>query len=513
MTESRVEEFVQKHRKPKVGININKPNFKTVMVALPNMANGEILRLGERFGLKFQKRPKRALLLTKIEEYMNNNFPPDSDSDEDMDDHKKPKIKRIRKKAKPDTLEDSDSDEEIDDIKEEAAKSDKKTKQKAKVAIDSDSDEDPDDLLQNIKVLSLDRKATPGKMQGLSLFACSGIAEYYMENTKVEIAVANELLKERCAIYSHFYPNSVMIQGDIEKKFAEIVSECKKQDVEFIMATPPCQSFSNAGKKNIKDKRTPLFLTLIKVIKEVKPKYVLIENVPTFMKSKYLVDGTETVSERFKKDLADDYIIKTQILNTKNYGVPQARKRSITLLSLKSAAEWKHPEALESAEITVFDAIGHLPSLESGETSEVHKWHKARSHNDNHILWMKNTPTGKTAFKNKVHFPKTKGKDGKTRRIKGYATTYKRIEWDSPSPTITMSSGSISSQNNVHPGTIIEGTSTYDNARAMTVYEIMLLTGLDDEWDPPTDNEKIVRDIIGEAVPPILVYHLISNIP
>ena len=353
-----------------------------------------------------------------------------------------------------------------------------------------------------------DTTDTIHKIKGLSLFACSGIAEYKLKETGVEIILANELLSERCDIYKHFYPDAEIIQGDINTKLDEIISKSKDLGIEFIMATPPCQSFSNAGRKKIKDTRTPLFLSLIKVILAVQPKYVLIENVPTFMSSKYEEKNNETIEEKFIKDLSNLYKINTKILNTKDYEVPQARKRSITLMSLKTVNEWKHPIQIANI-ITVRDAIGHLPSLESGEISAIHKWHKSRIHNDNHIKWMSYTPTGQTAFNNIVHFPQ---KDG--RKIKGYKTTYKRIDWIKPSPTITMSSGSISSQNNVHPGTayIKNEETLYNNARALTVYEIMLLTGLDDNWDPPTTNEKLVRDIIGEAVPPNLIYHLVKNI-
>lgn len=369
------------------------------------------------------------------------------------------------------------------------------------------------DILDNNQFdLSIDlsiNKSTQNRMKGLSLFACSGIAEYYLKNTDIEIVLANELLQERCKIYKHFYPEAEVIQGDINDEFDNIISRSKDLKVDFIMATPPCQSFSNAGKKKVEDARTPLFLTLIKAIKEIAPKYVLIENVPSFMTSIYKADAAETIHQKFIKELGDAYVINTKVLNASDYEVPQARKRSITLLSLKTIPEWKHPGKIAKT-ITVRDAIGHLPSLESGEISEVHKWHRAKTHNINHIKWMSHTPTGLTAFANKVHFPQ---KDG--RKIKGYNTTYKRIEWDKPSPTITMSSGSISSQNNVHPGNafIKDGETLYDNARALTVYEIILLTGLDNNWNPPTTNEKLVRDVIGEAVPPKLVYHLVSNIP
>lgn len=343
------------------------------------------------------------------------------------------------------------------------------------------------------------------KLKGLSLFSCSGIAEYYIkDNHKLEIVLANELLKTRCDIYSHFYPECEMVQGDIIKEYNTILEKAKALDIDFIIATPPCQSFSNAGRKKIEDVRTPLFMYVISLIKEINPKYVLIENVPTFMKSKYEKGNTEIIAEVFAKELTN-YNITTKILNTKDYKVPQARKRSITLLSRLDIAIWEHPDAIDET-ITVRDTIGHLPSLVNEEHSPVHRWHYCRKHNENHIRWMSNTPTGKTAFDNIVHFPSKNG-----RRIKGYRTTYKRIDWDKPSPTITMSSGSISSQNNVHPGNVIG--ELYDNPRALSVYEIQLLTGLDDNWDPPTTNEKLVRDIIGEAVPPMLIKIIIDNLP
>jgi DNA (cytosine-5)-methyltransferase 1 len=353
------------------------------------------------------------------------------------------------------------------------------------------------------------------KLNGLSLFSCAGIAEYYIKNSdKVEIILANELLEERANIYKHFYPNCEMIQGDIINKYDEILEKSKNKNIDFIIATPPCQSFSNAGKKNIEDKRTPLFIYIINLIKELKPKYVLIENVPNFMKSKYKKDNNETIFQVFEKEL-NEYIISTKILNTKDYEIPQARKRSITLLTKKDLEEWKYPKKSKKI-ITVRDVIGDLPSLQNEEKSNIHKWHYCKKHNENHILWMSHTPTGKSAFDNIIHFPSKNN-----RKIKGYKTTYKRIEWDKPSPTITMSSGSISSQNNVHPGNkyikynqeLKKEEILYDNPRALSVYEIMLLTGLDHNWNPPTNNEKFVRDIIGEAIPPKLVKILIDNLP
>jgi DNA (cytosine-5)-methyltransferase 1 len=346
----------------------------------------------------------------------------------------------------------------------------------------------------------------PKKYKGLSLFACAGIAEHNLHDTDVDIVLANELLPERCKLYQQEYPDSEMVCGDINKKLSIIVKKAKVKNVDFIIATPPCQSFSTAGSNTKGDKRSPLFIPLIKIIKKIKPLYVMIENVPSFMKSRYDEKNKMTVAEKFEKELGEEYHISTKILNASDYGVPQTRKRSITLLTNKKCVEWKHPVPEEKT-VTVRDAIGHLPSLESGERSDVHTWHVAKKHNEKHILWMKNTPTGKSAFENKVHFPKKNG-----RKIKGFKNTYKRMQWDVPAPTITMASGCISSQENVHPGNL-KPDGTYDNARALTVYEIMLLTNLRDDWLNGIKNEKILRDVIGEAIPPLMALKIIQTIP
>jgi len=145
--------------------------------------------------------------------------------------------------------------------------------------------------------------------------------------------------------------------------------------------------------------------------------------------------------------------------------------------------------------------------LEAGEKSNL-PWHFARKHSENHILWMKNTPTGNSAFQNKKYFPKkTNGK-----RINSYMTTYRRIKWDEPAPTITMRNDAISSQLNVHPGRKLKN-GTYSDARVLTPLELMLLTSLPKNWGIPRDTPEIlVRKCIGESVPPLLLKKIVSKI-
>ena len=324
------------------------------------------------------------------------------------------------------------------------------------------------------------------------------------------------------------YPNVDMINGDItdDEIYNEILSKSKKNKINFIMATPPCQGMSKAGRMKVDDARNKLFLYILKLIKELKPKYVLIENVSEFLKFNYINpknEKEEKILNKIKIDTEYNYKLNYKVLDAKDYDVPQTRKRAIVLLSRKDQDEWYIPESITKKEnyITVGDTIKYLPSLESGDKitdenyhSNIRKWHFAKKHNEDHILWMKHTPTGKSAFDNETHYPKTiDKKTGEIRRIKGFKTTYKRMDWDKPAPTITMSSGSISSQNNVHPGNKMNDN-TYSDARVLTVFELILLTSLPEDIILPENvNEKLLRDLFGECVPSKFMFNLIKSIP
>ena len=345
-------------------------------------------------------------------------------------------------------------------------------------------------------------------MKGVSLFANVGIAETYIKKHKIDIVVANELLDNRAKFHQEMHSKCQMIQGDITNNdvFNEVLATAKKKKCDFLIATPPCQGMSLAGKMQENDPRNSLIKYVIKLATELQPNNILIENVPKVLKT-YLTHNGEKlkITDYIKQELEPlGYIINPVVVDASDYGTPQSRKRAIYLIS--KLGKWKLPSKQDK--ITVREMIEHLPSLESGETSSV-AFHRAKVHNDRHIFFLKQTPTGKTALHNPIHYPKKQ--DGT--RIKGYDTTYKRIEWDKPAPTITMANGSVSSQNNVHPGRLNED-GTYSDARVLTLKEIFILTGLPDDWTPPEwASENLIRQVIGEGVPPKLIDQLLSTIP
>lgn len=122
---------------------------------------------------------------------------------------------------------------------------------------------------------------------------------------------------------------------------------------------------------------------------------------------------------------------------------------------------------------------------------------------------MKHTPTGTSAFANTIYYPQKI--DGT--KIKGYESSYRRIKWDEPAPTITIRNDAISSQRNVHPGRLLKD-GTYSDARVLTPYELMILSSLPKDWGIPDDTSEIlIRQVIGECIPPLMVEKIVGEIP
>ena len=123
---------------------------------------------------------------------------------------------------------------------------------------------------------------------------------------------------------------------------------------------------------------------------------------------------------------------------------------------------------------------------------------------------MSATPEGDTAFNNLIDYPK---KDG--RRIKGFMTTYKRMFWDQPAPTVTMANGSISSQNNVHPL----------DPRVLSIRELLCVCGLPEDCLDLFAHKQLdgsfkydyspnfIRKIIGELFLPKMAISILNTLP
>ncbi len=373
------------------------------------------------------------------------------------------------------------------------------------------------------------------KLKGVSLFANIGVAEAYFKEIGVKICVANEIVERRAKLYSQIYTDTEVVAGDFtdQKIYDSIKEKAIFHNVDFIIATPPCQGMSTAGQQKKFDKRNGLIIPTVQFIKEIRPKYVLIENVPQFIKTTIILKNNEiNIIDFIKEELDDYYKIIFQIINTQDYQVPQSRKRAIILMTRKDIKkEWKLP-AKHHKLITLNDVIGDLPPIDPfiKDVSEkelleifpkyferreqalsISQWNIPPVHIKRQVITMMHTPTGETAFNNAVCKPKKENGE----LIKGYKNTYKRQSWDKPAYAVTMDNRKISSQDNVHPGRLIDSAkgAIYSDPRTLTLYEIMKVMTLPEDWNiPKNTSEAFIRRVIGEGVPPLFIKQLFQEI-
>lgn len=371
------------------------------------------------------------------------------------------------------------------------------------------------------------------KLNGISLFANVGIAEAYLKELDIEIKIANEIDEERARFYQEVYKDTHMICGDImdDTVRSYLVEEAIKNRVDFLIATPPCQGMSEAGLRLEFDPRNQLISYAIDVIKRVKPKFVLLENVPKQLTTRIKFgDEIILIPEYIKKELGDSYRFnKNTLVMAKDYGVPQLRERNIFLLVRNDLPYiWEFPE--KQQEITLYEAIGNLPPLDPklregmeltlqkfpdyerklGAAIEVSKWHFPPTHSWKQVEWMMHTPTGKSAIYNEVFYPQKE--DGTP--VKAHHNHYRRLKWDMPCRTITQNNGVISSLACVHPGRLYKsesGEDLYSDARVLSIYELLIVMSLPLDWPIPNwAKDNFIRKVIGEGIPSKLIKEIMT---
>lgn len=367
-------------------------------------------------------------------------------------------------------------------------------------------------------------------MKALSLFANVGIAETYLDQVGITTVLANELLPQRVAFYRYLYPNVDMIEGDITNPsvFQQVMEKARQKGVDFILATPPCQGMSLAGKRAEFDPRNQLIDYAVQGILDINPKYAMLENVPQQLKTQLCYQGELMyIPQYLQRRLGKKYhFAQSSLVSAKDYGVAQTRKRNIILLTRRDQKiRWEMPAPLADI-ITLREALEAVPSLNPMLTEGLEEtmalfpdfqekkqvaqnlspWHKPPSHSKKLVITMQHTPSGCSAFDNPVYFPKKN--DGN--RVKGHSNQYRRHSWDSPCRTITQNSAVISSLCCVHPGHLLENQ-LYSDPRCLSIYELMLVTSLPKNWNiPPWAKDKLIRSVIGEGIPPLLVKNIIA---
>ena len=139
--------------------------------------------------------------------------------------------------------------------------------------------------------------------------------------------------------------------------------EDKNIELDVLVGGPPCQGFSVAGPRDMNDKRNTLYTAMVKLAERVKPKAVVLENVPGMVQTNNGI-GAKRVVEDFAKI---GYHMVPKLLYAPDYGLPQMRKRVFFVGLRDGKNEFVFPEPTVSKEhyLTCGEAIGDLPSLQT----------------------------------------------------------------------------------------------------------------------------------------------------
>ena len=309
-------------------------------------------------------------------------------------------------------------------------------------------------------------------MNIIDLFAgCGGLSTGF-EMAGFNIPVAIEKDEWASETYRVNHPNTTVITEDITKIVDPKSLIPNGMSIDGIIGGPPCQGFSLSGKRDPKDPRNSLFMDFVRFIKEIKPNFFMMENVPGILSMK-------TASNEYVRDLILNeydkagYNARYKILNAAEYGVPQSRTRVI-FIGIRKDIEFKpedlYPEGFlfDEKQITIDDAIMDLPQIESGQGTEEQKYtrkpktdyqkwirgdseiiknHVAMRHTTRLIERFKTIKSGQSlADVSEEHMQRKRGDASKTSG-KIYSQNNMRPFGNKPSPTIAASFQS----NFIHP--------------------------------------------------------------
>lgn len=293
------------------------------------------------------------------------------------------------------------------------------------------------------------------------------------------------------------------------------------ENVDGIIGGPPCQAYSTIGRarnasKKSSDERIYLYKFYIHFLNKYQPKFFIFENVKGLLSFRDV--DNEFLLPRMKKEFEEaGYSLGYEVLNTKNYGVPQSRERLIIFGVMNEKKEliqefFKNLKKYEENEVDVKTAFQGLPSLKAGEVNNSYTnlsndyveqnflqdsktpltQNIARPNNSNDLAIYKIVAEAKKNGKN-IKYSELDSKLKTHKHTDKFLDRFKALSWNSPSHTV-VAHISKDGHHYIHPDT--------KQNRSITVREAARLQGFPDNYYF-LDSRTSAFTQIGNAVPPI----------
>lgn len=325
-------------------------------------------------------------------------------------------------------------------------------------------------------------KRSSRRLAAFSFFSGAGGFHLGIEKVGFDVLVATDIEPAAEKTHKANWPRVPFIRKDIRKLSAEELLEAsggRKPDL--IFAGPPCQGFSTLGDKSSADPRNQLFDSLAKLVEELSPNFILIENVKS-LKTMYKGQYYEYIVRVFT---SLGYTMYSDILNAADYGVPQFRERVVFFgTKLDHPYAFPEPRYGEGNGLKPYETVGGWIGDLVDKGPEI-PGHIPLNHSDRVVRRYKLIPEG-----GKLPPPEELPKDI---RRNNFGSTYKRLHRKRPSVTLVPGNNAFP----VHP--------TLD--RSLTPREAARLQTFPDNFVFLGDRRKQCI-LVGNAVPPTLAEEL-----
>ena len=205
-------------------------------------------------------------------------------------------------------------------------------------------------------------------MIGIDLFAGAGGMSLGAQLSGINVVTCVDNDKHAILTYSHNFKSGKNVCKDIRDVTCDDLEIPRRNEPLIVFGGPPCQGFSTSNQKtrNAQNPHNWLFLEYIRIIREVRPDWLVFENVKGILETEKGLFLREVL-----KALSDiGYHLSWKILNAVNYGVPQNRSRIFVVGCLENK-NFVFPSESSAKPIVVDDALSDLPELENGSNFDT----------------------------------------------------------------------------------------------------------------------------------------------
>ena len=414
--------------------------------------------------------------------------------------------------------------------------------------------------IQSVRDFILQERPTGDSVwTAVSLFSGAGLSDLGYEMAGFRFIVQVEIDQRRAAIGADNFPTSQWLICDARNSASEVAAAYRRSTstrLDLLVATPPCQGMSSSnpsrGKRQTPqskalEEKNRLLLEVIPIARLLKPRTIVIENVRQVLTLEVEYDGEKGTTVELLCRRLPDYEIFHRVVNVADYGVPQVRKRAL-VVAIHKDEHWL--QDLPSTDNGLWPSPTHGDKPDNGTQPwvSVQQWleameyepldakstrasqgaqslHFVPEYGPDRYLQVSQIPSysGRSAYENDtcpscIHQPVEEGhalcpscgstmrnrpyieRNGHPSLIKGFRSSYRRMNPNRPAYTITTNSSHVGSDFKIHP---------WEN-RVLSILECADLQTVPRfyDWSRAKGNRTLylIRSLVGEAFPTYFTY-------